>query len=59
MVKKTSSGERTPLKKGAWSPEEDRKLVAYIKRYKIWNWSEMSKAAGIIFIYMWIYTSFR
>ncbi|GMN50943.1 hypothetical protein TIFTF001_020104 [Ficus carica] len=47
MMKKTSSSEKTPLKKGAWSPEEDRKLVAYIKRYKIWNWSEMSKAAGL------------
>ncbi|XP_012092400.3 transcription factor MYB4 [Jatropha curcas] len=35
------------LKKGTWSPEEDRKLVAYINRYGIWNWNEMPKAAGL------------
>ncbi|GFZ03143.1 myb domain protein 15 [Actinidia rufa] len=36
------------LKKGAWSPEEDRKLITYIKRYRIWNWGEMPKAAGLL-----------
>ncbi|KAE8733218.1 Myb-related protein Myb4 [Hibiscus syriacus] len=35
------------LRKGAWSPEEDRKLTAYIKRYGIWNWAEMAKPAGL------------
>lgn len=41
---KTSS----PLKKGAWSAVEDHKLIAYINRYGIWNWSHMPKPAGII-----------
>ncbi|KAG2689748.1 hypothetical protein I3760_09G153500 [Carya illinoinensis] len=36
-----------PLRKGAWSPEEDQKLKTYIKRYGIWNWSRMSKPAGL------------
>ncbi|GMI72781.1 hypothetical protein HRI_000947400 [Hibiscus trionum] len=35
------------MKKGPWSPEEDRKLIAYITRYRIWNWSHMSKPAGL------------
>ncbi|PON49316.1 MYB transcription factor [Parasponia andersonii] len=44
---KTWRCQKTHLNKGVWSPEEDQKLVAYIKRYGIWNWSEMSKAAGL------------
>ncbi|XP_031391584.1 calmodulin-binding protein 60 C-like isoform X1 [Punica granatum] len=36
-----------PLKKGPWSVEEDTKLTNYIKRYGIWNWSHMPKAAGL------------
>lgn len=44
--------EKSGLKKGAWSAEEDQKLVAYIKRYGIWNWSEIPKHAGeIIFFF--------
>ncbi|WCJ20670.1 myb domain protein 53 [Euphorbia peplus] len=35
------------LRKGKWSPEEDGKLIAYIQRYGIWNWNEMSKASGV------------
>ncbi|KAL8228187.1 hypothetical protein R6Q57_015771 [Mikania cordata] len=37
----------TGLKKGSWSLEEDQKLVSYIKRYGIWNWSHMPKFAGL------------
>ncbi|KAL5579272.1 hypothetical protein UlMin_011714 [Ulmus minor] len=44
---KTSNCEKTVLKKGTWSPEEDHKLIAYIKKYGIWNWTEMPKAAGL------------
>ncbi|XP_030550640.1 MYB-like transcription factor EOBI [Rhodamnia argentea] len=35
------------VKKGAWNAEEDRKLVAYIKRYGIWNWTHMAEPAGL------------
>ncbi|PKI74901.1 hypothetical protein CRG98_004673 [Punica granatum] len=42
-----SSWTRSPLKKGPWSVEEDTKLTNYIKRYGIWNWSRMPKAAGL------------
>lgn len=34
------------VKKGAWSPDEDQKLVDYIMKYRIWNWSHMPKFAG-------------
>ncbi|CAK7350755.1 unnamed protein product [Dovyalis caffra] len=37
-----------PLKRGAWSPEEDQKLIAYINRHGIWNWIEIPKAAGLL-----------
>ncbi|KAI7731833.1 hypothetical protein M8C21_012509, partial [Ambrosia artemisiifolia] len=46
---KTPKGEmKTSLKKGAWSLEEDRKLIDYINRYGIWNWSYMPKFAGLL-----------
>ncbi|KAF5768863.1 putative transcription factor MYB-related family [Helianthus annuus] len=38
---------KTNLKKGSWSVEEDQKLISYIKRYGIWNWSQMPKFAGL------------
>lgn len=43
---KMASKEKIELKKGPWSPEEDERLRAYIKRYGIWNWTQMPKAAG-------------
>ncbi|XP_059635416.1 transcription factor MYB30-like [Cornus florida] len=36
------------LRKGAWSPEEDQRLIAYIRRYGIWNWNVTPKAAGLL-----------
>ncbi|GMJ11638.1 hypothetical protein HRI_004833000 [Hibiscus trionum] len=35
------------LKKRTWTPDEDRKLIAYIMRYGIWNWNEIPKFAGL------------
>ena len=40
------NSQNLPLKRGAWSPEEDQKLIAYINRHGIRNWIEMPKAAG-------------
>ncbi|KAJ9542109.1 hypothetical protein OSB04_028615 [Centaurea solstitialis] len=39
---------RSGLNKGAWSVEEDQKLIAYIKKYGIWNWSKMPPYAGLL-----------
>ncbi|KAI3795778.1 hypothetical protein L1987_38437 [Smallanthus sonchifolius] len=45
---RTPNGEmNTGLKKGSWSLEEDKKLVSYVNRYGIWNWSHMPKYAGL------------
>ncbi|KAL5730720.1 hypothetical protein ACHQM5_003514 [Ranunculus cassubicifolius] len=38
---------KTGLKKGAWTPEEDRLLVSYISKYGHWNWRELPKFAGL------------
>jgi len=43
---------RTPcdnngLRKGSWTHEEDKKLVAYVTRYGCWNWRQLPKFAGI------------
>nr|BAI49720.1 putative MYB transcription factor [Diospyros kaki] len=35
------------MKKGAWTPEEDEKLRAYIQRYGHWNWRQLPKFAGL------------
>ncbi|XP_019191854.1 PREDICTED: myb-related protein Myb4-like [Ipomoea nil] len=35
------------VKRGAWSPEEDRKLISYIRNHGIWNWTQMPKFAGL------------
>ncbi|XP_076921059.1 transcription factor MYB51-like [Bidens hawaiensis] len=46
---RTPKGEmKGSLKKGAWSLDEDRKLINYISRYGIWNWSHMPKYAGLL-----------
>ncbi|XP_030550641.1 MYB-like transcription factor EOBI [Rhodamnia argentea] len=41
------SDNKKTVKKGAWTAEEDHKLVAYIKRYGIWNWTHMAEPAGL------------
>ncbi|XP_044496491.1 transcription factor MYB106-like [Mangifera indica] len=40
--------EKTYLRRGSWTPEEDQKLKAYIRRYGIWNWVQMPKYAGLL-----------
>lgn len=47
MMRKVSVCEKTGLKKGSWTPEEDVLLSNYIKRYGLWNWGELPKYAGL------------
>lgn len=41
--------DKNGLKKGAWSPEEDNKLRAYVERYGHWNWRQIPKFSGMKF----------
>ena len=43
---RTPCCDKSGLKKGTWTPEEDRKLIAYISRYGSWNWRRLPKYAG-------------
>ncbi|GAU40220.1 hypothetical protein TSUD_270190 [Trifolium subterraneum] len=35
------------MRKGTWTAEEDRKLIAYVSRYGCWNWRQLPKFAGL------------
>lgn len=38
---------RSGLNKGTWTAAEDEKLITYINKYGIWNWSKMPPYAGL------------
>jgi myb proto-oncogene protein len=38
--------DKSGLKKGAWSTEEDNKLRAYIQKFGHSNWRKLPKSAG-------------
>ncbi|KAK3153932.1 hypothetical protein QOZ80_2BG0183400 [Eleusine coracana subsp. coracana] len=40
--------EKEGLRKGAWSPEEDQRLVAYIRQHGHPNWRALPKQAGLL-----------
>ncbi|KAK9266352.1 hypothetical protein L1049_023943 [Liquidambar formosana] len=44
---RTPCCDKTGLKKGTWTPEEDRKLMAYVTKYGCWNWRQLPKYAGL------------
>ncbi|KAK7257489.1 hypothetical protein RIF29_31508 [Crotalaria pallida] len=44
---RTPSSDKNGLKKGTWTPEEDRKLIDYDTKYGYWNWRQLPKYAGL------------
>lgn len=41
--------DKTQVKRGPWSPEEDLKLIAFIQKHGHENWRSLPKQAGIYF----------
>ncbi|BAT92228.1 hypothetical protein LR48_Vigan05g154800 [Vigna angularis] len=44
---RTPCCDKNGLKKGSWTQEEDKKLIAYVTRYGHWNWRLLPKYAGL------------
>ncbi|GAU46563.1 hypothetical protein TSUD_272010 [Trifolium subterraneum] len=44
---RTPSCDKSGKRKGTWTAEEDRKLIAYVSRYGCWNWRQLPKFAGL------------
>ncbi|GAU46564.1 hypothetical protein TSUD_272020 [Trifolium subterraneum] len=44
---RTPSCDKSGMRKGTWTAEEDRKLIAYVSRYGCWNWRQLPKFAGL------------
>lgn len=43
-------GDTNGLKRGPWTPEEDQKLLAYIKKYGHGSWRSLPEKAGLVLI---------
>ncbi|KAI7729888.1 hypothetical protein M8C21_008752 [Ambrosia artemisiifolia] len=44
---RTPSCDKNGMKKGTWTPEEDKKLVDYVTTHGCWNWRQLPKHAGL------------
>ncbi|GMN58040.1 hypothetical protein TIFTF001_027137 [Ficus carica] len=44
---RTPCCDQNGMKKGTWTPKENRKLVACVTKYGCWNWRQLPKFAGM------------
>lgn len=42
--------DKNGTKKGAWSEEEDHRLIAHIEKHGHPNWRQLPRAAGMKFV---------
>lgn len=47
--RKTPFCDMEKMKRGVWSPEEDAKLIQYIKEHGHGTWRHLPKQAGFLF----------
>ncbi|XP_019420862.1 PREDICTED: transcription factor MYB39-like [Lupinus angustifolius] len=47
MMRRTTNSDESGLKKGPWTPEEDKILVEYIERHGHGSWRALPKVAGL------------
>jgi len=40
--------DKSNVKRGLWTPEEDAKILAYVSNHGIGNWTSVPKKAGIL-----------
>lgn len=51
MVRTPCCKAELGLKKGAWTPEEDQKLLSYLDRHGEGGWRTLPEKAGILFYF--------
>lgn len=44
------------MKRGVWSPEEDAKLIQYIKEHGHGTWRHLPKHAGFLFLFLFFFS---
>jgi hypothetical protein len=42
--------DKSNVKRGLWTPEEDAKILAYVAKHGIGNWTLVPKIAGFFFL---------
>ena len=46
--KRAQEEEDAGLKKGAWTAEEDEKLIGHVQRHGEWNWNQVRRETGLL-----------
>ncbi|CAM8906307.1 unnamed protein product [Rhodiola kirilowii] len=46
-MEKTPCCDKTEVKKGPWTPDEDKKLIEYIQKHGLTRWRTLTKNAGL------------
>lgn len=58
MVRTPCCKAELGLKKGAWTPEEDQKLLSYLNRHGEGGWRTLPEKAGISYFILFLFRHF-